>query len=144
MKAIDFVNSSNEWTTDLSNWRVLKFIDRYPWTLAFLILFVAMLVGIFRIEHVDNDQARYRGAILSEMIVRDRQFCDAIPNSAEAAAMAHTEIMIQDALDRGPVTAEEINRLKALGDEFAFKLRRLVIEDLPQCQKVWRTPRNAG
>lgn len=118
---------------------MIEFARRYPWTVAFLILFLAMSVGFFRMEHVQNDLEGDRKARALENLARDKQFCNAIPNAAEAGAQALVNVLVAD-LRRRNGTAKEINDLLERGRRYTNEARRLALRDLPECPKILASP----
>lgn len=114
---------------------MINFAKRYPWTVAFLILFIAMSVGFFRVEHVQNDLEDDRKARAVENLARDKQFCTAIPNASEAGAQALVNVLVAERR-REKAPAAEINDLIQRGRVYTDEARRLAIEDLPECAKI--------
>lgn len=114
---------------------ITQFGKRYPWTVAFLILFVAMIVGFYRVDQVSDEQNADRIERRAEILERDKQFCRAIPNTAVAGAQALVNILvIQRKRDGDPQS--EINALKALGLLYTEEARRLALQQLPECPKI--------
>lgn len=112
-----------------------RFIQRYPWSVAFLILFVAMSVGFYRVEQIDGEQEADRQTRRAENLVRDKQFCRAIPNSTVAGAQALVNILEVQNRQEGASEAE-IEQLRSLGVLYTAEARRLALKELPECPKI--------
>jgi hypothetical protein len=122
---------------------LLGFIRRYPWAVAFMILFVAMTVGFFRVDQIDSEQERDRADRRAENLLRDKQFCRAIPNSTVAGAHALVNILEVQNRAEG-ASEEEISELKKLGLLYTEEARRLALKQLPECPKILVTRPTEG
>lgn len=120
-------------------YRIKNFCEKYPWSVAFLILFIAMGVGFFRVDQIADQRTEDLVERRVETLKRDKQFCTAIPNVAEASAQALVNILIANAKRRGD-TREEIQRITDLGHLYTDESRRLALEDLPECPKLLALP----
>lgn len=114
---------------------MITFAKRYPWTIAFLILFIAMSVGFFRVQGIYDELQDSRQARIAETLKRDKQFCNAIPNVAESSAQALVNVLVAD-LRRRNASAEEIRDLVERGRRYTQEARRLALEDLPECPAI--------
>lgn len=111
------------------------FVHRYPWTVAFLILFCAMLLGFLRVQSIQDDVSADRDARTAENLRKDRQFCIGIPNTAESVAQALVNILVADLRENGG-SAKEINDLLDLGRRYTDEARQLALSNLPACPKI--------
>jgi hypothetical protein len=126
------LQASNEWAGVFG---VVAYFRRYPWTLAFLILFAAMLIGFYRDSTISSDQEAEREVRRAENLARDKQFCRAIPNTAVAGAQALINVVIAQARVDG-ANAAELTRIKKQGANYTQEARRLALEQLPECPKI--------
>lgn len=107
----------------------------YPWSIAFLILFIAMGAGFLRTEQVADDHLADVAKQQQRELARDLQFCTAIPAAATAAARALTIVTIRDSIDRRDTLVDR-QKVREMGIFYTTEARRLVLEDLPECQKI--------
>jgi hypothetical protein len=115
------------------------FIRRYPWTVAFTILFIAMGFGFWRVEQIDKARESERTDRRAEFLVRDQQFCRAIPNVAVANAQALINVVILQAIRDGRPKSD-IEATRERGKEYTSETRRLALEQLPECPRILVTP----
>jgi hypothetical protein len=112
-----------------------SFVRRYPWTVAFTILFVAMIAGFGRVQNISEGQQEDRNARREESIARDQQFCRAIPTVSVAGAQALINVVLAQNRSEG-ASASEIRRIKTQGRLYVAEARRLALEQLPECPKI--------
>jgi hypothetical protein len=129
-----YLQASNEWDGEF--WPHVKtFGQRYPWTIAFMILLIAMCFGFWRVDQIGDDQAADRVARRAEVLKRDQQFCRAIPNTAVASAQALINIVVAQAMREG-ASKEAISNMKVKGLAYTEEARRLALAELPECPKI--------
>lgn len=100
-----------------------------------MILFVAMCVGFFRVDAIADQRSDDLAERRAENLARDKQFCEAIPNAAEAGAQALVNVLVENSRRQG-AAPETIAETRALGVLYVAEARRLVLEDLTQCPQI--------
>lgn len=137
-KAIELVRTSNEWRPLHDDHMIVNFFKRYPWTAAFLILAFALVAGLWRAEQINNSREADRNTLASQNLVRDGQFCRAIPNLAESIGEAFAQVLILEARALGDET--RVARYQRLGTAFADEAKRRTALDLPECDRILNAP----
>lgn len=112
-----------------------EFGRQYPWTVAFVILFAAMIAGFLAIGHINSRQQADREERISNDARIDRQFCVAIPEVAAASAEALVNTARRQAI-RNNSSSEELEELNRQGVIYIAEARQLAESKLPSCPRI--------
>jgi len=103
------------------------------WQLTLISVLVIALAAVMSLALIDN--AREDAERRDFRAAQDDQFCEAIPNVAEASAQALVDILVADYVRRG-VPEARIANTRRLGALYIARARELALVDLPSCPKT--------
>ena len=70
MSTKNFIKNSNEWRGNYAL-ELYQLVYKYPWTLAFLILVVAVAIGIYRVEQIYGQYIDDRVNVLIDQRIQE-------------------------------------------------------------------------